>query len=78
MTQTVALTDLQILANVAQSVTVTGVLFLAVVAFYRGDIISKFTLEKIVKSVVSEIQSSINAKLENIEKKLDETARPRW
>jgi hypothetical protein len=69
-----ALAEAQAVAQIINTVGVIGILVFLVVAFYRGDIISKPVLDKIMDRFWGEL----NAKLQNLEDKIDAQKRTGW
>jgi hypothetical protein len=68
------LAEAQAVAQIINTVGVIGILVFLVVAFYRGDIISKPVLDKIMDRFLGEL----NAKLQNLEDKIDAQKRTGW
>jgi hypothetical protein len=69
------LTEIQLITQIAQNVTATALLLWAVVAFYRGDIISRKTLEQIIAGIVSQIKNEMEERFDEIGKKIDKLGR---
>lgn len=73
--------DLAMAKDIADVVGTASVLFIMVLLFYRGDIISRHVYEKLVERTVSETAERIAEKVcsvvEKMANKLDETDRKR-
>jgi hypothetical protein len=67
MTSAKRLDDMQevdILLNAVNAVGVVGVLIFLVVAFYRGELVSRKVIDEIVKAVVAEVLETIKPMIE--------------
>jgi hypothetical protein len=68
------LAEAQALANIISAIGVTGILVFLVVAFYRGDLVSKPVLDKILDRFWGEL----NIRLENMDQKIDALKSRGW
>jgi hypothetical protein len=56
--------QIDILLKLVNAVGVVGVLIFLVVAFYRGELVSRKVIDEIVKAVVSEVLATIKPMIE--------------
>ena len=66
-----ALAELEIVTKIASNVTATALLLWAIFAFYRGDIISRKTMEQIIAGIMAQIRSDMDERFDEIGKKID-------
>ena len=72
------LADLQLITGIGQNITVAGVLFVALVMFIRGDIISRPMIEKIITGIMSQVRQDMDERFDELGKKIDKISNRGW
>ena len=66
------LTQLQIVAQIANTLGTIGLLLFLVLAFYRGDLISKPVYDKMVDKLVEGFSKELERKFHELDERLSE------
>jgi hypothetical protein len=68
---TMPLAEIELITKIAQNITVISMLLWAVSAFYKGDIVSRKTMEQIISGIIAQIDEKMETKFDEMGKKID-------